>query len=78
MIKMKNCKRKFYQYIILIIGILSYGLAQDTVVELSIGNIDEEYGTFDVLYNSQEDIYNFQLEIHEEEKKQQEIEELFH
>ena len=28
-----------------------------------LGNVNEQYGTFDVLYNAQEDIYGFQFQV---------------
>ncbi|SVB42531.1 uncharacterized protein METZ01_LOCUS195385, partial [marine metagenome] len=37
--------------------------AQDSDVHLSISNVNEPYGTFDVLYDAQEDIYGFQFQV---------------
>ena len=60
---MKQNKNKYFKFIFLILGLGSFIFTQDNIVDLTIANVDEQYGTFDVLYNSQEDIYSFQINI---------------
>ena len=48
---MKHYFNRIFKLIIILVGIGSFISAQDNFVNLSIDNVDEEYGTFDVLYN---------------------------
>jgi hypothetical protein len=60
---MKQTNNKYSRIFIILAGLVSFMFAQDSVVHLSIGNLNEPYGTFDVLYDAQEDIYGFQFQV---------------
>ena len=60
---MKQTNNKYSRIFIILAGLVSFIVAQDSDVELSIGNVNEPYGTFDVLYDAQEDIYGFQFQV---------------
>ena len=60
MMLMVDMIRKFY-FMVIMLMTCSFIIGQD--VSLSMGNVDEQNGTFDILYDTQQNIYGFQLEI---------------
>ena len=59
----KHCPRIFIIIIILLSCVGSIIIAQDNMVDLTINNVNEELGNFDITYDTNYDIYNFQLSI---------------
>ena len=60
---MFGMKKIITQLLIFILGTLSVIFSQDDDVFLTIGNVDEDNQTFDILYSSPEDVAGFQFGI---------------
>ncbi|SVE26118.1 uncharacterized protein METZ01_LOCUS478972, partial [marine metagenome] len=60
---MKQSNRDLFKIIILIAGIGSIVYPQVSDIGLTIGNVDEQHGTFDILYDASTEFFSFQLNI---------------